>query len=100
MNIKASEGLKIMDNYVKWGQFVVVVIAVVGILTGLFMYIMEMHSERPHKDAATTHQIETIRVEAKETRESIVQTREAVAGMSAKIDNVQKGIEEVKKLIR
>ena len=88
-----------MEGCVKWGQFVVVILAVVGILTGLFMYVMDIHSSRPHQDAATVAQVESIRQDNKESRKNMAITRESIAGMVQKMDNIQNSLDEMKRMM-
>ena len=89
-----------VGNCVKWNQFATTLVAITLALAGVFTWMFDIHASRPHKDAATIQQMEVIRSELREARETTTKTREAIAGMNAKLDNVQKGIEEVKKLVR
>ena len=102
MNAKAEEIKKgtRMENCVKWGQLVMVLLAVVGILTGLFMYQMDLHSSRPHQDAVTQNQITDLKSDLKANRENVTKTREAVASNSAKLDNIQQNLKDLKRLVQ
>lgn len=95
-----SEGTWKMHNCVKWSQFVVTMLAVVGIITGTFAYIMQNHQNQPHENAARQTQIDEIKEDLKAVREESTQTRVNMGTISAKLDNVEKGINEVKALIR
>ena len=88
-----------MENCVKWSQLVTTLVAITVALAGVFTWMFNIHASRPHKDAATVQQVEVIRTELNADRESISQTRETMAGMNAKLDNIQKDLDEMKKHI-
>lgn len=98
-NTEASKGTRV-ENCVKWSQLVTTLVAVTIALAGVFTWMFDIHASRPHKDAATIQQMEVIRLELKESREGTIRTRETIAGMNAKLDNIQQGLDEMKKMIK
>lgn len=95
-----SKGKWSMQNCVKWSQFVITLVTILGIQAGLFTYMMDNHEKQPHEDAARKTQITEMKADIKDTSEKMADTREKVAAIDVKIDSLQKGIDEVKKLVR